>query len=62
MNRVIPIGDDIDSAIVITRHGSTFRIERCLDSARHDKTGSHDGQLPLCTSIAASIILPLNSS
>ena len=37
MNRVISIGDDVDPAIVITRHGSTFRIERCLDSVRHDK-------------------------
>src|SRR6266567_9266164 len=32
-----PVRYDVDPEVVITRHGSATRIQRCLDSARHDK-------------------------
>src|SRR5437773_10999498 len=35
-NRIDPVCDDVDPEVVIARHGSGTKMQRCLDFARHD--------------------------
>jgi len=36
-NRMASVRDDVNPEVVITHHRSAIKVQRCLDSSRHDK-------------------------